>query len=301
MQRLAGVVQQAASSAQLPNQAWAPLLVVLSGWLVMFTPSYVGLSQTIWASDEQGHGPIILAVSFWLLWRRRAALAALRREPSLPLALPLLALGIAAYALGRSQVIWTLEIGAQLVVLAALVIAFFGWRAWRVAAFPLFFMIFMIPWPGDWVATVTTPLKSAVSLVAAEVLHGVGYPVARSGVILNVGQYQMLVADACAGLNSMFTLEALGLLYMNLMGYTTLARNVTLAVLILPIAFIANVARVIVLVLVTYHFGDAAGQGFAHDFAGLVLFLVALTLILATDRVLDLFFGRQRVATRPTP
>ena len=292
-----------AQRLQLPRAALLPLLLLLLGWAVMFVPAYHGLSQTIWAGDEQGHGPIILAVSLWLLWSRRHRLAALPRPAAPALAnaaaAVLMVVGIAAYALGRSQVIWTLEIGAQIMVLMSLLLLFFGSAGLKVAAFPLFFMVFMIPWPGDWVAAVTTPLKSAVSAVAADVLHLVGYPVGRSGVLLTVGPYQLLVADACAGLNSMFTLEALGLLYMNLMGYTSVARNVTLALLVIPIAFIANVVRVIILVLVTYHFGDAAGQGFVHGFAGLVLFLVALVMILATDWLLGrLWFDRHGTAAR---
>jgi exosortase/archaeosortase family protein len=111
--------------------------------------------------------------------------------------------------------------------------------------------------------------------------------VARAGVVMQVGQYQLLVADACAGLNSMFTLESLGLLYMNIMAYTSRWRNVLLAVLIIPISFVANVVRVVILILVTYHFGDAAGQGFVHGFAGMVLFLVALVLILMVDSLLS--------------
>jgi exosortase/archaeosortase family protein len=101
--------------------------------------------------------------------------------------------------------------------------------------------------------------------------------------MLNIGQYQLFVADACAGLNSMFTLESLGLLYMNLMNYKSVTRNIALALCIVPISFSANVVRVMILVLVTYHFGDAAGQGFIHGFAGLVLFLVALVLMLLVD------------------
>ncbi|MEZ5643425.1 MAG: exosortase/archaeosortase family protein [Burkholderiaceae bacterium] len=84
------------------------------------------------------------------------------------------------------------------------------------------------------------------------------------------------MADACAGLNSMFTLEALGLLHMHLMGYTNPVRNTLLAILIIPIAFIANIIRVMILVLVTFHLGDEAGQGFVHDFAGMVLFMAGL-------------------------
>jgi exosortase len=105
---------------------------------------------------------------------------------------------------------------------------------------------------------------------------------------MTVGPYQLLVADACAGLNSMFTLEALGLLYMQLMNYKSAVRNVFLAIVVIPISFFANIIRVIILVLVTYHFGDEAGQGFVHGFAGMVLFMVALTLILFVDGLLTL-------------
>lgn len=275
-----------------------PLVLLGAGWLVMFGPSYVGLASTIWASDAQGHGPIILAVGMWLLWRKASALQALPAKPAPVWALALLALGLAAYVLGRSQTIWSLEIAAQIAVLSALLLAFFGPRALRVAAFPLFFLVFMIPWPGEWVDAVTQPLKSAVSAVAASLLYTAGYPVGRSGVILTVGPYQLLVADACAGLNSLFTLEALGLLYMNLMRYQSPARNVALALMIVPISFAANVVRVVVLVLVTFHFGDEAGQGFVHGFAGMVLFIVALLLILAVDRVVGVFISEhaRRVA-----
>lgn len=279
---------RAAQRLALPEGALAPLLLLLCGWLIMFVPAYMGLADTIWAGDEQGHGPIILGVSFWLMWTQRGALADLVPRP-MPIASALLmALAVMAYALGHSQVIWTLEIGAQIVVLLALLLAFIGTSALRVVAFPLCFLVFMIPWPGDWVVAVTGPLKSAVSTVAAQLLYALHYPVGRAGVMLTVGPYQLLVADACAGLNSMFTLEALGLLYMNLVGHTALARNLVLALLIIPIAFVANIARVMILVLVTFHMGDEAGQGFVHDFAGIVLFVVALLLILAVDAMLGL-------------
>lgn len=269
---------------------WLPLALLAAGWLAMFGSSYWRLSGTVWATDAQGHGPIILAVGFWLLYKKRDALMALARQPQTLMGAGFLAVGIAAYAIGRSQSVWTLEIGAQILVLIALLLCFIGGRGVRVAWFPLFFLTFMIPWPPELVDAVTQPLKSGVSAVAASLLYEAGYPVGRSGVILTVGPYQLLVADACAGLNSLFTLEALGLLYMNLMNYHSVSRNVALAILILPISFAANVVRVIVLVLVTYYAGDEAGQGFVHGFAGMVLFIVALILILAVDRILGLFF-----------
>ncbi len=264
-------------------------LLVL-GFASMYLPTYVSLAQRVWASDEQGHGPIILAISAYLLYAKRHELAAVQARPAPWLGVPLLLIGVLMYALGRSQFILFFEVFSQIVVLLGIVLLFLGRPGIRLVWFPLLFMFFMVPLPASLVASITAPLKSAVSAVAADLLYAVGYPVARSGVTLSVGPYQLMVADACSGLTSMFTLEALGLLYMNLMKYTNARRNAVLALLIIPISFGANIVRVLILVLVTYHFGDAAGKGFIHSFAGMVLFMTGLTLMVLLDRVLRVAF-----------
>ena len=275
-------------------RAYLPLGLIALGWLAMFGPVYHGLATTIWDSDANGHGPFILAVSLWLLWSRRENLLEGATAPA-PLAASLLVvLAGLMYVVGRSQTVWSMEVMSQNVMIAALLLYFLGWGGLRRAWFPLFFLMFMVPWPGDWIDAVTQPLKLAVSVVAAEILSLFGLPVGRTGVILSLGQYKLLVADACAGLNSLFTLEALGLLYLNLMNYTSAARKIALAILVVPISFIANVVRVIVLALVTLYFGDEAGQGFVHSFAGMLLFAVALALILAVDGLLGRFFFKSR-------
>ncbi len=274
---------------------WDPLVaaVLLVAFAILYVPSYWTLSQTVWPTDEQGHGPIILLVAVWLMWRKQEALTALRDEPVKGLALLTIGCALLLYAFGRAQAILLFEVGSKIPFLIGLLLLFKGWAALRLLWFPLFFLLFMIPLPEALVSAVTGPLKSAVSAVAAGLLYELGYPVGRSGVMLTVGQYQLLVADACAGLNSMFTLEALGMLYMNLMNYKSVARNVTLAILLIPISFAANIIRVMILVLVTYHFGDEAGQGFVHGFAGMVLFMVALTLMLIVDKPLGWLMERQ--------
>lgn len=277
-----------------PGVDGVTLALVALGFALLYFPSYYLLSHTVWATDEQGHGPIILAVSLWLLYQRRVALADAPAHPNSWAGWSLLVFALVVYAFGRSQQVIMFEVGSQILLLMALLLIFKGVAALRIAAFPLFFLLFMVPLPEALVAAVTSPLKSAVSAVASSLLFHMGYPVGRSGVIMTVGPYQLLVADACAGLNSMFTLEALGLLYMNLMGYTNMRRNVALAILLVPIAFMANIVRVMILVLVTYHFGDEAGQGFVHGFAGMVLFLVALTIMLFVDKLLGVWLPAHR-------
>jgi exosortase B len=293
-------LKQGLGGGAWPRWGW-PQLLVAAALLLLLVPSYVSLADHVWATDEQGHGPIILAVTLWLAWQRRQELVDLPDRPALLPGAVLLVLGLLIYVVGRSQGVDTLEVFSHIPILAATLLLLRGWAGLRWGLFFLFFLLFMVPLPGLIVQALTTPLKIAVSYVAEALLHLGSYPVARTGVILYVGQYQLMVADACAGLNSMFTLEALGLLYMNLMRYTSVPRNITLALLIIPISFCANVIRVIILVLVTYYFGDAAGQGFVHGFAGMVLFMVALSLMLFTDTVLGRFFFREPAPTKAAP
>ena len=293
-----GVSERNPAAVFLPANADRLLLgLLLASFLILFVPTYIRLSSTVWNTDEQGHGPIILAASAWLLYQKRVALSELPAGSGGLASWLLIGFGMVLFAFGHSQTIVSIEVGSQIVVLAGLIALFKGSAGVRLCWFPLFFLIFMVPLPGPLIATVTTPLKSAVSAVSASILHAFGYPIGRSGVILTIGHYQLLVADACAGLNSMFTLEALVLLYINIMGYKSPVRNILLALSAIPISFCANVMRVIILVLVTYYFGDEAGQGFVHGFAGMVLFIVALFLTIALDSVFGLFL-RYRAALK---
>lgn len=272
--------------------------VWLAAFLAMYVPLYMHLAETTWASDQQSHGPMIMAVCAWLLWTDRAGIFAEPKRPAWVAGTVVLLLSLLAFVLGRSQGVVELDALSQLGVLIAGLLLIQGPSAFRKAWFPLVFLLFAVPLPGAWVQAVTMPLKHAVSVVAEELLFWTGYPIGRSGVTLTIGPYALLVADACSGLNSLFTLEALGLLYMKAMRYKSTTRNVLLALMIVPISFVSNVTRVLILVLVTFYLGDEAGQGFAHDFAGLVLFVVALILIYGFDRLLAARFDDQGGARR---
>lgn len=264
---------------------WLP---IIAGLIVLYVPTLIDLLSGIWSSDEQKHGPIVLSIACWLAWRKWPDMSqACAGKPTSGWGWPLFIFGLLVYAIGRSQDILLFEVGSVVWLLAGTLLLTRGAAALKAQWFALFFMIFMIPLPAVIVDTVTMPMKMAVSYVAEHVLFVVGYPIARTGVILQIGQYKLLVADACAGLHTLFTLEALGLLYLNIVRHDSLFRNVALAILIVPISFTANVFRVMVLTLITYHFGDAAGQGFLHGFAGMVLFLTALLLIISTDSLLQ--------------
>lgn len=256
------------------------------GLMILYLPTFWGLAHGIWTSDEQAHGPIVLVVSLFLLWQQRELLMAASDGKTNPVAgWSLLIFGLLLYALGRSQGILMFEIGSQIPVLFGVLLITHGSKVTRALAFPIGFLIFMVPLPGFLVDSLTGSLKAQVSVLAENILYFIGYPIARSGVTLSIGPYQLLVADACSGLHSIFSLSAMGLLYVYLIRQKWL-HNVLLLLTVIPIAFMANVVRVMFLVLVTYYFGDEAGQGFAHQFAGIALFLVAILLLFVVDGVL---------------
>ena len=281
------------------------LLPLKTGWpivlglLALYIPTYWMLAHGLWNSEEQAHGPIVLVVALFLIWQQRAVFLVDAAPPTRAEAASgwtLLVVGLLIYALGRSQDILIFEVGSQIPVILGTLLITLGVRAARALWFALFFLLFMIPLPGFVVDAATGPLKQYISVIAEQVLYAVGYPIARSGVTLTIGPYQLLVADACSGLHSMFSLSAMGLLYLYLMQHTSVARNLIIMAAILPIAFAANIVRVMVLVLVTYHLGDEAGQGFLHGFAGIMLFVIGLLFLFALDGALGFIF-----TDRPRP
>jgi exosortase B len=266
-----------------PKLTW---LMVLTGIAVMYLPTYWWAANGIWQTDDHAHGAIILVVVFWLFWQSRDAILAVESKPLPLVGWPLFVLGLMVYMLGRSQTISILEIGSQVLVLSGAMLVLQGWPGIRAAWFPLLYIVFMIPLPGILVDSLTGPLKNWISVIAEHVLYAAGYPIARSGVVLTIGQYQLLVADACSGLHSMFSLSALGLLFMYINARMSWLHNGVMLLSILPIAFVANIIRVILLILITYHLGDEAGQGFLHGGAGMVLLFASLLSLFLLDAIL---------------
>ncbi|RZI61072.1 MAG: exosortase B [Rubrivivax sp.] len=284
------------------------LIALAIGLVAMYAPTIVDFLRGPWRGDRNSHGPIVLALSAWYFYFQTRRMARqgkpFRARPAPVAGWTLVALGLAAYVLGRSQSIAVLEMGSMMPVLLGLALVLLGPEIARRYGFAFFLLLFAVPLPASIVDVITQPMKLAASWGAEHLMYALGYPIARAGVILQIGPYQLMVADACAGLNSLFTLEALGLLYMNVVRHESVFRNIALALLIVPISYCSNVIRILILALLTYHLGDDVGQGFMHEFSGMALFLIALMLIVGVDgllRGLSLRWNRLRGTTEAAP
>jgi exosortase B len=261
--------------------------MLVLGLLITVLPTLYALATQSWTTESGVHGPLVLATAVWLIWRNWDSILAEAQPGSPWLAVPVLLAMAAAYIFGRAFNFLMIEVTALLFAMAAIAYAFVGHRVLLKLWFPLVYMLFLIPLPGWMMDTVTQPLKILVSDITTWLLSAFSYPITQVGVTIYIAQYQLLVEDACAGLNSLISLTAVGLFYIYLMHNASWRYSLLLLFLLLPIAIAANVVRVIILVLLTYYAGNEVAQGYLHDFAGIVTFTSALLLIFGIDRLLS--------------
>lgn len=275
------------------SRAWLAWLPVIAGAAILYLPAYRDLSNINANAEGAAQVPVCVAIWIWLVWQKRAIFDLPDGAvPASPLGWLFITAAGLMYAVGRSQEFYQLEIGSQVPLFMGTVLILLGRRALRKLWFLPLFLLLLIPVPGSLLNDVLVPLKKAVSAVVADGLFACGLPIARDGVVLYIGRYQLLIADACSGLNSMIALMAIGCLYVYLRGSKGWVANSILLAAVLPIAFLANLVRVTGLVLITYLWGERAGQRF-HDFAAVAEIGIAIGGLFLVEHAVPMPHGRR--------
>ena len=268
-------------------------LILVIGLAALVAPTMFEVARDTWSTEQGGHGPLVLATGAWAVWRELKNGTAEKRPGRLSVGFPLLMLCLGVFVLARITGVLEVEALSMYGAVIAGAYLLLGGALIRQIWFPLVYLAFALPPPDTVVAAVTQPIKIAISSWSVSFLGWVGYPIASSGVTIQIGQYQLLVAAACAGLNSIVTLTALCLFYTYLRHRSDPLAFLVVAIAAIPIAVISNFVRVMALVLITYYFGDAVAQGFVHDFAGLLMFSVALVTVFAIDQAAGPLLSRR--------
>ncbi len=274
---------------------WAAFLRAPIFWIgvaALAGPTLLDLAARGWGTDQAAHAPIVFATAIWLFaLSGRQAIAAMRAPPAWRAALAL-APGLILYAAARITGLLEVRGLAAYISLVAILYAVGGKRVLAVLWFPILYSLFLIPIPDSFVDIATQPVKLYISKSVVGLLAWFGYPVATSGVSIYIGQFELLIAAACAGLNSLISLTAIGSFYVYLRHNASWRYTLLLVALIFPIAVFANFLRVMILVLLTYHAGEAVAQGFLHEAAGLFMFVVAVLTIFLVDKIFTVIGSR---------
>lgn len=235
--------------------------------------------------EDMSYAWYVPLFSLYVIWTERRKTLESLGSPSFVgslLTLPVLFIGF----LGVRGTQLRLEILGFTLLLFSLVWSFFGYRAARRVAFPVFFLWFCMPFT-TYLDTVTVHLRLFATSVAAGILDASGADIVRTGTMISAadGSFGIDVAAPCSGLRSLFAMMALtaGYAYFN---QPTLFRRALLFSLSIPIAIAGNVARILTIAFVGTFFSADFATGFYHDYSGYIVFIVAIALMLATSSLI---------------
>ena len=256
---------------QLVGAAFAVLVLA-----VIFQNTFALLGTT-WKMEEYSHGALIPAISAYLLWTRRAQLASLPFEGSWYGA-GLVLVGLAVYFLGSLAAITTIDAYALVIVIAGLVLAVMGWKAFRLALVPVALLLLMNPLPPFLYGSISSHLQLISSQIGVALIRMLGISVYLEGNVIDLGSYKLEVAEACSGLRYLFPLMSVGAIMAYLLNGKAWLRVVVFLSTI-PMTILMNSFRIGVIGVLVDHYGVEQAGGFLHLFEGWVVFMMCLAFL----------------------
>lgn len=260
---------------------------------ILYAPVFYNLyfGKTNWALEDFSHIYFILPISLFLVWQKRGLLKDLlqKRQDStvrIFLSFSLLLIGVLIFIFGWRRGYDLISIFSLVPVLFGLTGYLYGSNAAKALSFPILYLFFLVPPPAVILDSITLPMRYGVSSVTESILGFFNYPITREGLLLSIGYKDLYMAPACSGFRSLITMLSLSLVYIYLIR-AGVFKKLILAALITPLALIGNLARVIALCLITFYFGEEAGQGFFHNFSGIVIFMITILGLIGVEMLLQ--------------
>lgn len=238
-----------------------------------------------WASDDNySHGFLVVPIALFFVWERRSRLAAAAPRPSiLGLLVVLGSLGMLVVGVLGAELFLTRF--SLLGTLAGAIWFIYGWQRVKILAFPLAFLLLMIPIPAIIFNQIAFPLQLLASRFGEALLLGLNVPVLREGNVIVLASTTLEVTEACSGIRSIVSLLALGVVLAYFTDPRLWVRTViTLATI--PVAIITNGLRLVGTGLGVQLYGPEAAEAFFHTFSGWLIFVVAFLILFALSRLI---------------
>ena len=260
-------------------------------WLliaVLYAPVFYDLYRQRWDSVDYTHAYFILPISLWLAWQKRKSIAGIMASPAgnrHSFGMPLLIIGILMFIFGWRQGYLFITTLSLIPVLCGAMVYLYGTAMVRLLAFPIFYLLLLVPPPLGVLDSITIPMRYGVSAAVAGLLKALHYPITRDGLLLSMGGHEIYMGAPCSGFRSLITMISLGLVYVYIIKGAR-AKKTALLASIVPFALLGNFVRVTGVCLVTYYFGAKVGEKF-HDVSGFVIFAVLIAGLMGLEAVLE--------------
>lgn len=260
------------------------LTFAAGSFLLLYVSIFAGLVSDWSTDDNYSHGFIILPFAVYFAWERRGRVVAAPPAPS-GMGLLVLLAGLAVLLIGQLGAERFLTRISMLLVMTGGLAFVRGWAAVRAMAFPIGFLLLMIPIPAIIFNRLAFPLQLVASQAGEGLLSLLGIPVLREGNLIILARTTLEVAEACSGIRSLISLLTLGIIYGYFVDDRTSVR-LAIALATVPIAIVTNGIRVAGTGVAAHYFGEEAAQGFFHSFSGWLVFGVAFGLLFLTAQLM---------------
>ena len=230
-----------------------------------------------WNDPNFSHGFFVPLFSVFVVWQERARLNRLTPKPSWS-GLGIVAFGMCTLIVGQMGAELFLARTSLIIVLAGLIVLFYGWIIFRALLFPWAFLFLMVPTPAIVLNQITFPLQLLASRVSAAILPIFGVPILREGNVIILPSRTLEVAEACSGIRSLMSLITLSIIYGYLLEKRLWVRYV-LAIAAIPIAVAANSVRIIGTGLLVQYWNPEIADGYYHTSWGWLIFVISLILL----------------------
>ncbi len=258
-------------------------------FLSLYIPLFFRLYRSSWLESDYTHAYFIFPIFLWLVWRKRLAIKDILKElkPNKKLSgFFALLFGVFMFTFGWRQDYVFITTLSLVPVLYGLVSFLYGQMVAKTLYFPIFYLILLAPLPTGIVDNLTLPLRFGVSIATDKILRLFSFPISREGLLLSLGNNELFMGQPCSGFRSIITMFSLALVYVYIIK-GGLSKKIILVTSIIPVSIFGNLMRVIILCLITYYFGEEAGQGFFHNFSGILIFIITILGLVGIEYLLE--------------
>lgn len=257
--------------------------------LLLFGAAYFPVFQILTAKwlnlEEYTHAFFTLPIIFYIIWQKKEDLHDCRPHYDY-LGLPIILLSTALYLFSLLTEVHTLIALSSFFTILGTIIYFGGIDAVKILFTPLLLLLILIPIPEQLYTQITFPLQIKVSQASEHIIRMFGVPVFREGNILTISEKSFHVVEACSGLRSAIALLTLSII----MGYFMLKKTWTRSALLaasVPSAIVLNIVRVSGMILLYHFFKLDLGGAAWHTATGVIVFLLALSILFLVQRILE--------------
>jgi len=257
--------------------------------IVLYSPIFWELYYARWGLIDYTHAYFILPLSLWLIWRKRKKLRELIQQHSSEknfVSLMVLVLGVIMFIFGWRQEYYFISTLSLIPLLFGLTSYLYGKNIVKLLSFPILYLLLLVPVPLGILDSITLPMRHGISIVTEIILRFFDYPIKREGLLLTIGYNEIFMGPPCSGFRSLITMFSLVLVYVYI-SKGGFFKKLILTSCIIPFALFGNLVRVITLCLITFYFGEEAGQGFFHNFSGILIFVITLLGLIGVDSLLE--------------